>query len=699
MATTSISSSGSSSTNAASAQTMTAAQLSANNKANAQKLVTSLGAGSGVDVASLAQNLVDAEQLPQANAINAKINKNDSKVSGVSAVMFMMSALKTSMSDLKDKDNFNKVTVSNSNSNAVNVSAIASAATGDHQITVNAISQPQRSFSTSSALPTSSLNSGKSFALRITATNSANTGTSQSWGVSTASINTPEFGSVPSVNDFKNFAVSVDGKTLSLTPAPATATLKDLAADIQKQLRALDGTTDLSVVYEGASINITSTSNSRVLDSPVLSKSTVVNLDNGAIQGTVQGTTISGASFGTVPSVNDFSSFSITIAGKVRSIYPVPATPNMTDLATNIQSQLRSLDGTSDISVNYDNVKGLQFTSASGKALTGISLRKQTYDDTPAGVVAAINASSTGYKAQLINDGSVTPFRVMITGSNGATEGFTVSSNNDAGVFGAGFTVPTGYVAADASVSVDGITYTRKTNSISDIVPGLTLNLKAASQTPANISLARDTTDLKTKITALVSAYNDFDNIVKESTDPKSTLDTYGATLVGDGTVRMVRQQLRSLIFGQSSTPGTTYKSLNQIGFSLDQNGVLSLDSAKLDSALQTGVDDIAKMFTGGYNKLSAYATLPAGIAGDAVKKLTDLLAPTGVLVTKSDNANTENVKYRDKLTKLQTRMDAMLARYQKQFAAMDSLVGSVNSQKTSLKATFDGMMASYTNK
>jgi flagellar capping protein FliD len=43
--------------------------------------------------------------------------------------------------------------------------------------------------------------------------------------------------------------------------------------------------------------------------------------------------------------------------------------------------------------------------------------------------------------------------------------------------------------------------------------------------------------------------------------------------------------------------------------------------------------------------------------------------------------------------------MDALLARYQKQFASMDSLVGSVNSQKTSLKATFDGMMATYTNK
>jgi flagellar hook-associated protein 2 len=90
---------------------------------------------------------------------------------------------------------------------------------------------------------------------------------------------------------------------------------------------------------------------------------------------------------------------------------------------------------------------------------------------------------------------------------------------------------------------------------------------------------------------------------------------------------------------------------------------------------------------------------LPAGIAGDAVRKLTNFLAPTGVLLTKSENANTENTKHRERLTKLQLRMDALLARYQKQFAAMDSMVGSVNSQKTSLKSTFDGMMATYTNK
>jgi flagellar hook-associated protein 2 len=677
----------------------TAADVAAANKANAQKILTSLSAGSGVDVASLAQNLVNAEKVPQENAINAKIAKNDSKVSGLSAVMFMMSELKTAMSALKDKDNFNSLTLANTNTSAVNVVASTSAAAGDHQIVVNAISQAQRSVSASSALATTSLNGGNSFALTLTGNNTASVGTTMSYGTYTAAITGAAFGAVPSVNDFKNFTVDIDGKTFNLTPAPATATLTDLAANIQKQLHAQDGSSDLSVVYDGTSINITSATSTRVVSNPALSKSTVVNLDNGANVGIVTDNTITGASFGTVPSVNDFSAFNITIGGTVRSIYPAPTTASMSDLAANIQSQLRALDSTNDISVTYSSSTGLQVTSASGKTLTGIGLVKKTFDDTPAGVVAAINASNRGYKAQLVNDGSANPFKVMITGANGATEGFSISSDDANGVFGAGFTVPTGSAAADASVTVNGLTYTRKSNTITDIVPGLTLNLKAVSTTPATITMARDTADLKAKLMALVTAYNDFDNIIKETTNPKSTLETYGTTLVGDSTVRMVRSQMRSLIFSNSSTPGTTYKSMSQLGFSLDQTGVLSLDEAKLDAALLNGVDDIAKMFTGGYNKLSPFTNLPAGIAGDAVRKLTNFLAPTGVLLTKSENANTENTKHRERLTKLQLRMDALLARYQKQFAAMDSMVGSVNSQKTSLKSTFEGMMATYTNK
>jgi flagellar hook-associated protein 2 len=567
---------------------------------------------------------------------------------------------------------------------------------------VSSLTQAQRSISSGFATSSTAINGGNSFALTLAGTNAGvSVGTaSTSTSSNVATIFAPQFGSTPSVSDFKNFSITLDGAVLNLAPSPTTATLADLAADIQKQLRAIEGTEDLSVsVDSGTNLTITSATSTRVLTAPSLSASTVINLDSGASVGTSDGATITGAAFGTVPSLNDFSSFTVNIGGTVRTLIPASASPNMSSLAQSLQFQLRALDGTDDVSVSYSG-SVLTVSSASGKAITGIGITKQTYADTPAGVVDAINNSGRGYKAQLINDGSSAPFKVMITGANGATEGFSISSTDTAGnAFGTGLTVPSGYGAADASVVVDGISYTRKSNLITDIIPGVTLSLKGITTSAASISMDRDTTDLKTRLNALVVAYNDFNDIVNQTTDPKSTLETYGNTLVGDSTVRMIRQQMRSLLFSPSSTPGRSVSALSQLGYSLNEKGVLSLDAAKLDTVIQNNFEDVTKLFTGGYNNLSTYSSLRAGIAGDAVKKLTDMLSSTGQLATKTNNANTENDKYRVRLVALQTRMDALLARYQKQFASMESLVGSVNSQKTSLKSTFDGMMAMYTNK
>jgi flagellar hook-associated protein 2 len=110
---------------------------------------------------------------------------------------------------------------------------------------------------------------------------------------------------------------------------------------------------------------------------------------------------------------------------------------------------------------------------------------------------------------------------------------------------------------------------------------------------------------------------------------------------------------------------------------------------------LTNNFNDVVKTFTGNQNKLTALSTVPGGIAGDAVKQLTSLLSSYGPIATKSTTATTQNSKYQEDLTNLQTRMDALLVRYQKQFANMDSMVGRTNSLKTSLKGTFDGMSKS----
>jgi flagellar capping protein FliD len=86
-------------------------------------------------------------------------------------------------------------------------------------------------------------------------------------------------------------------------------------------------------------------------------------------------------------------------------------------------------------------------------------------------------------------------------------------------------------------------------------------------------------------------------------------------------------------------------------------------------------------------------------LAGDASKSLITMLSTTGTVATESANATTRISKYQDDLTALEDRMAMLLARYTKQFASMDSIVGQTRSTQTGLTSTFAGLMAMYTNK
>ena len=783
----------------------TAADMQAANKAAAQRLLTSLSAGSGVDVASLAQNLVDAERIPKENAINAKIAKNDNKVSGLAAVKFMLDEFKTRLSELKDKSSYNSLAASNSNTSALNITPTNAAAAGSYNINISSLAKPQRSISsTGFASATTPINGGLPFDLTLGSSRAGvSTGTTNNLPVNIARIQAPSFGTTPAVTDFtefkvtvagvaqtftpnpssatladlaadlntqlngydntlsvtvdsgnlvisstdlskrisavsltadpaavgvddgtpvnppfptflaslsgvsfgtaasttdfKNFSLTVDGKVLSIRPQPADTSLAALAADIQKQLRGVDGTDELSVTVSGTTLQFSSTNTSRKLTNPTLSQSTTIKLDTGASVGIPSGggSSISNIRFGTPPQATDFKSFSVRIGDTVRTIIPAPDAPNLASLAADLQKRLRIVERNDDIVVTA-NSSGISISSNSGKQITQAALTRQNYGDSPEGIVAAINDANSGVKAELINDGSPgTPFKIMVTGATGASETFALNSANGLVNFATGAENE----ASDAQLTVNGIAYTRKSNTLSDVISGSTIELRSTTTTAASVVLTQDTSAVKEKLKALVVAYNDVDSIVKETTDRESTLETYGKTLVGDGTVKLIRQQLRSMFLGQSSTAGTAITSMADLGFKTDRNGVLSLDEAKLDVALKDNYGDLVKALTGNQSNISTFSTQPAGVIGDTVRRLTQVLANDGPLQTKTDNAETENTKYKADLEKLQRRMETLLQRYNQQFAAMESLVGSVNAQKTSLKSTFEGMMAAYTNK
>jgi flagellar hook-associated protein 2 len=322
---------------------------------------------------------------------------------------------------------------------------------------------------------------------------------------------------------------------------------------------------------------------------------------------------------------------------------------------------------------------------------------------TPAGIVAAINTANLGITAQLVNTGNIaTPFRIMVTGASGASNAFSLTSLKTGGgeVTGISFG-KTLQSSQDATFNVNGMVMTSSKNTVTDAIAGTTLSFNSITTAgvPANLVFSRDTSSISTKLNALVTAYNDANTMLGVVSDPKSTVETYGATLVGNSMVGSVRSQMRQLISGNSTTPAGGLSALRDIGFNLDQKGVLSIDKTKLDSALKNNFDNVVTLVTGNRENQSKFSILPSGVAGEAVKKLTALLDTTAPLTTQSTNLTTKISEYKKQLDKLDVRMTDLLARYNKQFATMESMVGQSKSLQTSLKSTFDGMMASYTNK
>ncbi len=316
---------------------------------------------------------------------------------------------------------------------------------------------------------------------------------------------------------------------------------------------------------------------------------------------------------------------------------------------------------------------------------------------TPAGMVSAINGADLGVTAQLINTGS--GFNVVLTGETGATQSFTMGSDDGSGnaVADVGFTNHL-QTAADANFKVNGLTVTRSTNSISDVIDGVTLDLYTNTTGAARLDLNRETTGIKDNLKGLVTAYNDFEETLKILGDSGSEVEEFGGALAGESLLQTVRTQVRDFIINNSSSPGTNIKAARDVGISFDRNGKLTLDETKLDKALQNHFGEVSTMFTAGANNQSIYSVASGGLAGDAVKRIEKMLLSTGLIDTQSKSATNQITKYKAELTLLEDRMEKLMTRYMNQFSVMESIVGSSTSMRESLKGSFEGMMNAYNN-
>ncbi len=219
------------------------------------------------------------------------------------------------------------------------------------------------------------------------------------------------------------------------------------------------------------------------------------------------------------------------------------------------------------------------------------------------GLSDAINALNTGVSASVVNDG--TSYRLVLTAkSTGIANQITINQNDTTLAFNT-----TLQAAQDASITVDGLAVTRSSNTISDVLTGVTLNLKSTgASAPVTVTTTRDVGEIEKKVVALVDRYNAVMSYIKSNN--RYDIDTKtGGTLFGDPVARSIEDELSRIMTSAISGLPNTMNRLLHAGVTRDSTGVMSLNSTTLKDALNANYDDVVNLFvegtsTSGFGKL-----------------------------------------------------------------------------------------------
>ena len=327
-------------------------------------------------------------------------------------------------------------------------------------------------------------------------------------------------------------------------------------------------------------------------------------------------------------------------------------------------------------------------------------------NDTPTGVVNAINAAGLGITATLMTlDTSGTQYQIMLEGQTGAANSFSVDTSiggsEDLGFHDASFnssgTPPKDYQqAGDADFYYNGVRLQRASNTLSDVITGVTVSLNAVSSgsDTETISVVSDRSTLKEKLQSLVATYNDVQFALNALSDPDSDEEEVGGALARDlAVIRTVRDTVYQAVTQDSSTTSGSITGLRDIGVTLTGYGELQFSETVYDSKAAANFDDISTMLSAGSNNQSRYDGQSQGLAIDAIAKLEVLTdSISGIFATRTQSAQKQLSSYSEDLLALEVRMEALYERYLSQFTVMETLVKQLNSTRESLTDTWSNM-------
>ena len=671
-------------------------------------VLTTLDIGSGIDSVKLARDLTDAVQIPQTRVVQDKIDASKVSISAYASVKLQVDKLKASFEKLNDANELATSAGASSQPTIMTLSAVAgSAPAGSYDFTVSQLAQNQRVISDQYTSTTQALNgsSGFGISLAVGATQSAQ-----------AAI----YNATATASETTSLVVG-DGTTTVSVASASYSSITDQVSAIQggsgygNLLFTVGVNSDndgIAFTYKTAGSvastpTFTGSASTHTITNPTVGVSVATPVTGVAaeynITGTASETTTLVVSDGKA-TVSIASASYANIAAQVTAIQAGSGYQNLkftvaandanngftfTYKTTGAVTTAPTLTGTSSHTVSNTAVGR---TPVNAPTTTTINVAT----DTPAGVVSAINAANTGVTATLISTGTgANNYRIVLAGQTGSGSVFTLTSNPDLGFHETANTLQS---AQDSILEYEGLTLTRSSNSVSDVIEGATINLMGTSASEVRLAIANDRSTLKTNIQDMVSNYNSLltslDNFIAVDSDTEMA----GALSEDGALVRFLKDKIRSAVFNDSSTPSGNISAMRDLGVSVNRYGAVTFTEATYDAAVLSNYDNIVTMLTADTSNANLFASGNKGLAQDIATALEDLTDATGVVTVREATAVTDKSNHEDALIKLEKRMDVIYNRYLTQFGAMEGLMATLDSTKNYLTSQFESLAKAYDN-
>lgn len=219
----------------------------------------------------------------------------------------------------------------------------------------------------------------------------------------------------------------------------------------------------------------------------------------------------------------------------------------------------------------------------------------------------SVTASITSDGRIRVQDDEIsdTDLSVVLTPSNSS---LSLDSDNDLGAIDT-LRKRELQAGSNAEITVDGVTVTPSSNTVDDVIEGVTLNLKEAEAgTTVTLNVARDNEAVLEKIQGFVDAYNEVIGAIKAQTSYDEESGA-GGPLFGDASLRTLRSTLSSIVLNKVSGVSDNFSTLGLVGISVGADSKLSVDQTELGDYLETNFEDVRSLFATDWSSTNSHIT------------------------------------------------------------------------------------------